>query len=101
MSDLHANDQHFMTILDPGIKTTPGYAAYDRALAQDLFVKNVLGEPYLGWVWPGPCHFVDFLNPKAAPYWRQQLQDFHTDLAWDGIWVSFVGNVEGGWVRGW
>lgn len=66
--ELHANGQKFVPILDPGIKVSPGYHAYDVALAQDLFVKNAEGDPYLGWVsvgWAGG--WVDVLRTCNPP----------------------------------
>lgn len=63
--DLHANGQKFVPILDPGIKVSPGYHAYDVALAQDLFVKNAEGDPYLGWVSVGWC-LEDVQSPTAV-----------------------------------
>ncbi|KAL6777600.1 AGL1 [Auxenochlorella protothecoides x Auxenochlorella symbiontica] len=88
VEDLHANGQKFVPILDPGIKVEPGYHAYDEALKRDLFVRNVEGDPYLGWVWPGPCHFLDYLLPRTAAYWEEELAAHHNILPWDGIWID-------------
>lgn len=39
-------------------------------------------------VWPGPCNFLDYLQPRTAAYWGDQLQAHHELLPWDGIWVG-------------
>lgn len=41
-----------------------GYDAYEKGLANGLFVKDITGASYLGQVWPGPTHFPDFFNPE-------------------------------------
>ena len=63
---LHANGQHFVPIVDPGIKTLPGYPAHDDGVAADLFIKDILGGDAQGQVWPGPTNFPDFLHPKST-----------------------------------
>lgn len=39
-----------MPILDPGIHVSRGYAPYDEGIAQDVFIKDVTGQPYVGQV---------------------------------------------------
>jgi alpha-glucosidase (family GH31 glycosyl hydrolase) len=62
---LHANGQHFVPIVDPGIKVESGYDAYEQGLKDDIFVKDIQGNNFLGQVWPGPTYFPDFFNPKT------------------------------------
>ena len=40
---LHANGQHFVPIVDPGIMVYPGYEAYDMGLKEDIFIKDIRG----------------------------------------------------------
>ena len=47
---LHHSKQHFVPIVDPGIKIDPGYPAYDRGLKGKVFVSDLTGEPYVGQV---------------------------------------------------
>ena len=42
-----------------------GYDAYEKGLKEDLFIKDIKGNYYLGQVWPGPTYFPDFLHPSA------------------------------------
>ena len=47
---LHHSKQHFVPIVDPGIKIDPGYPAYDRGLKGKVFVNDLTGNPYVGQV---------------------------------------------------
>ncbi|KDD75361.1 glycosyl hydrolase [Helicosporidium sp. ATCC 50920] len=86
---LHANQQRFVPIVDPGIKVEQGYQPYEVGLAQELFVKGVDNKnPYLGWVWPGPCHFPDFAHPPTQQYFTDALAEHHKNLDFDGIWID-------------
>merc|ERR1719453_913662 len=88
VDDLHSQGMHFVPIIDPGIMIYDGYAAYEEGLAQDLFVKDITGKPYLGQVWPGPTYFPDFLHPNATNYWTAQLQSFYDIVPVDGLWID-------------
>ena len=60
MSSLHANNQHFVPIVAPGIymKTDVEYGPLSRGLEQNVFVKDLYGHAeYVGHVWPGPTYF--------------------------------------------
>ncbi len=74
-----------VVILDPGIKTEDGYAAYEDGKQKDLFVKYPDGEIYEGQVWPGWSAFPDFTNEKARNWWGQNLKAL-TDSGIEGFW---------------
>ncbi|GAB4817380.1 hypothetical protein N2152v2_004426 [Parachlorella kessleri] len=88
VAKLHDQGQKWVPIVDPGIKVDKGYVPYDRGLEQDVFMRGVNGEPYLGWVWPGACHFPDFFDPKAQDFFSQLLKEHHGLVPWDGIWID-------------
>jgi lysosomal alpha-glucosidase len=76
VENLHAHNQHYIMIVDPGISNTqaPGaYAPYDDGIKQDVFIKNASGGILVGSVWPGNTAFPDFLNPATVKYWQQQV----------------------------
>ena len=85
---LHANGQHFVPIIDPGIMVQEGYDAYEQGMKQDLFIKDISGGNYLGQVWPGPTYFPDFLHPQAQDYWTTQLKAFWNMCEPDGLWID-------------
>ena len=69
--------QHYIVITDPGISNSQPagtYPPYDDAAG--LWVNLTAGEPFVGPVWPGPCVFPDFFNPKTMQYWENQLHTF-------------------------
>jgi alpha-glucosidase len=76
-----------VVITDPGIKVEKGYAAYEDGLRQDIFLKYPDGRPYTGSVWPGPCHFPDFTNPKARSWWGDKIKGL-VDDGIDGFWTD-------------
>ncbi|KAL4448263.1 hypothetical protein ABPG75_005482 [Micractinium tetrahymenae] len=88
VADLHSKGQRWVPIVDPGIKVDPGYAPYDEGLKEDVFMRGVDGRPYLGWVWPGACHFPDFFLPRAQQYFTRQLARHRELVPWDGIWID-------------
>jgi hypothetical protein len=47
---LHAAGQRWIPITDAGVAAAEGYAAYEKGLAMDVFVKDNRGQPYLGQV---------------------------------------------------
>ena len=47
---LHAAKQQWVPIIDAGIKVDKGYPAYDDGIANDVFVKDAIGAPYIGQV---------------------------------------------------
>ena len=48
VADLHEHGQRWVPILDPCIHAHSGYVPYDEGIAQDLFIKDITGKPYLG-----------------------------------------------------
>ena len=49
---LHSRGQRFVPIVEPVVHVKQGYATYDSGIAEDVFVKDVRGDPYLGQVAP-------------------------------------------------
>jgi len=90
VDSLHANNQHYMMIVDPGISNTTGYQSYEDLMASGGFIKD--GEdgisPAIGMVWPGFTAFPDFFNPAGVSFWKQQLQDWYNVVKFDGIWID-------------
>ena len=65
VAQLNKNGQRWVPILDPPIHIKPGYAAYDSGIAQDVFVKDITGHPYVGQV-ESAVHTVLLHIVKAA-----------------------------------
>lgn len=89
VDQLHRDGQRYVTIVDPGIHTRPGYAPYEEGLRDGIFITTRDGvTPFVGTVWPGPTVFPDFLHPKAEQYWERQFASFFDAVPVDGIWID-------------
>ncbi|KAG0257440.1 alpha-glucosidase maltase [Actinomortierella ambigua] len=102
---LHAQDQHLVMILDPGIKLQyePGlYPPYDDGVAKNLFIKRRLVQDddlgnkhdshplvdFVGKVWPGLTVFPDWFHPTAQEYWTEHVTRWVREIGLDGIWID-------------
>ncbi|MBN1428556.1 MAG: DUF4968 domain-containing protein [Anaerolineae bacterium] len=81
LADLHSQGFKIISIIDPGIKTDPGYRVYREGDASDVFVRFPDGARFTGPVWPGSCHFPDFANPDVRDWWG----NLYNGLLDDGI----------------
>ena len=82
---LHAQGFKGIWMIDPGVKYEPGYFVYDSGTANDVWVKNALGDVFVGKVWPGDCVFPDFTMPAVRTWWSELYQKFMTQGI-DGVW---------------
>lgn len=88
IGQLHQNGQRWVPIVDPGIKVERGYPAYEEGLKEGVFLQDWDGRPYLGSVWPGPCHFPDWLDARARAVFQDWMRAHHERVSWDGIWID-------------
>ena len=72
-------------MIDPGVKTDPGYFVDDQGTAGDFWVKDKNGQPFVGNVWPGACHFPDFTRPEVRTWWATLYKDYMA-TGIDGVW---------------
>ncbi|KAK9416263.1 putative alpha-glucosidase [Seiridium unicorne] len=99
LSRLHANNQHYVPIVDsaiyaPNPETEAGqYSPYDRGVEQDAFLLNPDGSIYIGAVWPGYTVFPDwvgaiFNGTGANEWWTAEFVAWHDNIKFDGIWID-------------
>ncbi|CAN5597456.1 glycoside hydrolase family 31 protein [soil metagenome] len=85
LSDLRTQGFRTVAIIDPGVKVDKDYPVYQGGIDDDVFVRERNGDRYVGEVWPGECHFPDFMRANARKWWGDQHQGLVTDGI-DGIW---------------
>uniref|UniRef100_A0AAV2LKQ6 Uncharacterized protein n=1 Tax=Knipowitschia caucasica TaxID=637954 RepID=A0AAV2LKQ6_KNICA len=91
VKDLHAHNQHYVPILDPGISSTqpPGaYWAFDEGLKRGVFIRDADGNTLIGKVWPGLTAYPDFSDEATHEWWFENLQRFYKLVPFDGIWID-------------
>lgn len=77
-------------INDCGISDTDAgdYKPYEDMLEMGCYIvsPNNYPEPFNGRVWPGNTTWPDWFHPNATDYWVEQLNTFHKQLDFDGLW---------------
>ncbi|MDB5029285.1 glycoside hydrolase family 31 protein [Mucilaginibacter sp.] len=85
IAKLKAIDFRLVTIVDPGIKIDEEYPEYNEGVANNYFATYPNGELFTASVWPGRCHFPDFLNEEAREWWGASFKAL-TDPGVEGFW---------------
>ncbi|XP_074553137.1 lysosomal alpha-glucosidase [Halichoeres trimaculatus] len=91
VKDLHAHDQRYVMILDPGISSTQPegtYWPFDEGLRRDVFIKDAEGKTLIGKVWPGLTAYPDFSDEVAHEWWYDNLKRFYDMVPFDGLWID-------------
>lgn len=78
-------DFKLVTIVDPGIKIEKGYRQYDEGVKNNYFARYPNGERYTASVWPGRCHFPDFLSEEVREWWGNAFTTL-TEPGVAGFW---------------
>lgn len=85
LKDLDEQGFKSVAILDPGVKIDAKYEAFRSGTEQDVFLKSRGGDPVVGSVWPGECHFPDFTKPAARAWWSAEVAKF-AKVGFAGVW---------------
>jgi alpha-glucosidase len=99
LTQIHANDQHYIPIVDSAIyipnsqNQSDAYPPYDRGNAVNAFMLNPDGSQYIGAVWPGYTVFPDWIAASlsgtgAFEWWTTELSMWHQNISFDGIWID-------------
>lgn len=76
---------HLIPIIDAGVKSEDGYFVDEEGVNQGYFCKYEDGTEFVGTVWPGECHFPDFLNEDARRWFGHKYR-FLLEKGIDGFW---------------
>ncbi|KAL1593124.1 hypothetical protein SLS60_010731 [Paraconiothyrium brasiliense] len=90
VSSLHANDQHYIVMVDPAV-AYQDYDAFNNGKEADIFLKNSSGAIYQGVVWPGVTAFPDWFHEKTQDYWNNEFATFfdaETGVDIDALWID-------------
>jgi alpha-glucosidase len=82
---LHSKNFKSVYMIDPGVKAQKGYWVDDQLMENGYAVVDEQGNPYVGKVWPGDCHFPDFTRPEVRSWWSTLYPPFMAQGV-DGIW---------------
>ena len=85
VAEMKAKDLHLVPIIDAGVKIEDGYSVYEEGIEKGYFCKNAKGEYFTAGVWPGKCHFPDFLDKDARMWFGSQYSTL-VDKGIDGFW---------------
>ena len=89
--------RRLVTIIDPHINANDDYFVYADAMklqeskwaegdAQNIFMRNELGETLFAEAWPGNSTFMDFLNENARIFWKEQFDKFEGTTSLFFVW---------------
>jgi len=84
---LAKNGRRIVPIIDPGVKSDPGYAVYDDGTKKNVWCHNPEGNPYIGLVWPGETVFPDFTVGRVRDWWADYATKFRT-VGYAGCWLD-------------
>ena len=59
---------------------------YGELAERGLFVKNPDGTPFVTQFWDGGGSYLDFTNPEAFDFWKEQVKTKLLDLGIDATW---------------
>ncbi len=76
---------HLVPIIDAGVKVEKGYSVYEEGVEKGYFCKKADGEYFTAGVWPGKCHFPDFMNKDARMWFGKQYATL-VEKGIDGFW---------------
>ncbi|KAF7294010.1 Glycoside hydrolase family 31 protein [Mycena kentingensis (nom. inval.)] len=76
-NDVAAIERKMVVIVDPHLKRTSNYPAYQEASDRKVLVKPASGEgEFEGWCWSGSSSWIDFFNPNAWDWWKDKFKTY-------------------------
>lgn len=85
IQDMKQDEIHLVPIIDGGVKIEDGYKIYEEGKQNGYFCKREDGTDFVAGVWPGKCHFPDFLNQEARA-WFGEKYNVLLEKGIDGFW---------------
>ncbi|HYB01251.1 MAG TPA: glycoside hydrolase family 31 protein [Ktedonobacteraceae bacterium] len=85
INHLRRDGFRIVTIIDPGVKSDPGYSVYQSGIELDVFIRRSDGTVFHGYVWPDDAVFADFTRPEVREWWGI-MQKALVEVGVSGIW---------------
>ncbi|KAJ7496651.1 glycoside hydrolase family 31 protein [Mycena latifolia] len=91
-NDVAALARKMVVIVDPHLKRTSNYPAFQEASDRQVLVKPPSGEgEYEGWCWSGSSSWIDFFNPNSWDWWKGLFKTTASKSGW--TWTSSTTDV--------
>lgn len=89
LSDLKANHQHYVQLLDVGLPNVTNYEPYISGKKADVFIKESDGvTDLINEVWPGLCVFPDLHSDEGEQWFKEQMKEWYDKLPISGQWID-------------
>lgn len=89
---LHANDQHYIVMVDPAVAYFDFPKALERGVEDDIFLLRQNGSLWRGVVWAGVSVFPDWFSKNIQTFWNNEFNlFFDPETGVDISGVSFPG----------
>lgn len=88
---LHANEQHYIVMVDPAVAYEDFPAAFPRGVEDNVFMLRANGSIWKGVVWPGVTAFPDWFSENITKWWNNEFLTFFsaTDgVDIDALWID-------------
>jgi alpha-glucosidase (family GH31 glycosyl hydrolase) len=81
-----------VVIVDPHLKRTSNYPAFQEASDRKVLVKPPSGEgEYEGWCWSGSSSWTDFFDPNSWDWWKSLFKTTALKSGWS--WTSSTTDI--------
>jgi alpha-glucosidase len=88
---LHANDQHYIVMVDPAVAYQDFPNAFQRGVDDNVFMLRSNGSVWRGVVWPGVTAFPDWFSANISTWWNNEFAEFFSGAKGvdiDGLWID-------------
>ncbi|KAJ7188943.1 glycoside hydrolase family 31 protein [Mycena filopes] len=91
-NDVAVNGRKMVVIVDPHLKRTSTYPAFQEASDRKVLVKPPSGDgEYEGWCWSGSSSWIDFFNPESWDWWKSLFKTTGLKTGWS--WTSSTTDI--------
>jgi len=82
------NNIHFVSVLEPGIKSDPNYEYFSKMSKDGLLAQNSNQSPFIGKTHIGKVGFPNFWKEETCEIWQEGIKKFNDQVDFDGFWLN-------------